>query len=86
LRRSTPPPRRTSAGRPSSSKHVGTLEHWQFDAFRVNWVAEWRGRGTAASTLGAEFKVDCKVTHCGHDSFHMLRENGVWKLEGGASR
>jgi hypothetical protein len=30
-----------------------------------------------------QFKVGAKVTHCGYDSFHMLRENGVWRLEGG---
>ena len=31
-----------------------------------------------------QFKVDGKVTHCGYDSFHMLKEEGAWRIEGGA--
>jgi hypothetical protein len=31
-----------------------------------------------------QFKVDGKVTHCGYDSFHMLRQAGAWRIEGGA--
>jgi ketosteroid isomerase-like protein len=30
-----------------------------------------------------QFKVGGKVSHCGYDSFHMLKENGAWRLEGG---
>jgi len=30
-----------------------------------------------------QFKVGGKVSHCGYDSFHMVREDGVWRLEGG---
>jgi hypothetical protein len=31
-----------------------------------------------------QFKVDNKVSHCGYDSFHMLKENGAWKIESGS--
>ena len=40
----------------TSSKHVGTLEHWQYETFRVNWDAEWRGSTMAVFTLGADGK------------------------------
>ena len=30
-----------------------------------------------------QFKVDNTVSHCGYDSFHMLKENGAWKIESG---
>jgi hypothetical protein len=30
-----------------------------------------------------QFKVGGKVSHCGYDSFHMLKEDGVWRIEGG---
>jgi hypothetical protein len=35
-----------------SSKMVGTLEHWQYDTFRVVWDDWWRGRSTI--TFGIE--------------------------------
>lgn len=30
-----------------------------------------------------QFKVGGTVSHCGYDSFHLVREGGVWRLEGG---
>ncbi len=40
--------------------------------------------GDVALVWGSyQFKVGGKVTHCGYDAFHMLREGGVWRLEGG---
>jgi ketosteroid isomerase-like protein len=40
--------------------------------------------GDVALVWGSyQFKVGGKVSHCGYDSFHMLRERGVWRLEGG---
>ena len=51
------------------------------------WIGEPTVRidGDVALVWGYyQFKVDAKVTHCGYDSFHMLKENGAWRIEGGA--
>jgi CubicO group peptidase (beta-lactamase class C family) len=40
----------------TSSKHAGNMEHWQYDTFRVNWEAEWRGSAMATFTLGSDGK------------------------------
>jgi hypothetical protein len=38
----------------ASSTHAATLEHWQYDTFRVRWDNAWEGReGTATFTIGA---------------------------------
>ncbi|MHB1329742.1 MAG: nuclear transport factor 2 family protein, partial [Gemmatimonadales bacterium] len=29
------------------------------------------------------FLIGGKRTHCGHDAFHLVREHGAWRLEGG---
>jgi hypothetical protein len=38
----------------ASSKHAGRMEHLQYDTFRVNWDAEWRGSAIATFTLGVD--------------------------------
>ena len=40
----------------TSSKHAWNMEHWQYDTFRVNWDAEWRGSGMATFSLGVDGK------------------------------
>ena len=40
----------------TSSKQAGNMEHWQYDTFRVNWDAEWRGSGMATFSLGVDGK------------------------------
>lgn len=40
----------------TSSKRAGTMEHWQYDTFRVTWDAAWRGSAMASFTLGADGK------------------------------
>ena len=40
----------------TSSKHAGNMEQWQYDTFRVNWDAEWRGSAMATFTLGVDGK------------------------------
>ena len=40
----------------ASSKQAGTLEHWQYDMFRVQWDAAWRGGPMVAFVLGADGK------------------------------
>ena len=41
-----------------SSKQAGTLEHWQFDTFRVVWDDWWRGRSTITFTVGPNGAAD----------------------------
>jgi hypothetical protein len=44
-----------------SSTQAGTLEHWQFDTFRVVWDDWWRGRSTITYTIlpnGAADRLD----------------------------
>ena len=31
-----------------------------------------------------QFRVGDQLSHCGHDLFHLTRDGGVWRLEGGA--
>jgi CubicO group peptidase (beta-lactamase class C family) len=40
----------------TSSKQAGTMEHWQYDTFRVTWDAAWRGTAMVTFTLGADGK------------------------------
>jgi CubicO group peptidase (beta-lactamase class C family) len=40
----------------TSSKQAGSLEHWQYDTFRVNWDAAWRGRPMVTFVVGADGK------------------------------
>jgi acetyl esterase/lipase len=30
-----------------------------------------------------EFRIGDRVSHCGHDGFHLVREQGRWRIEGG---
>ena len=56
-------------------------------ALDERWIGEPTVRvdGDVALVWGFyQFKVDGKVTHCGYDSFHMLKEKGAWRIEGGA--
>jgi len=41
-----------------SSMMVGTLEHWQFDTFRVVWDDWWRGRSTITFGVGPNASAD----------------------------
>jgi Domain of unknown function (DUF3471) len=36
----------------SSSKRAGTLEHWQYDTFRVRWDDAWQGTSLVTFTIG----------------------------------
>lgn len=40
----------------SSSRMAGTMEHWQYDTFRVRWDAAWRGTALVTFALGADGK------------------------------
>jgi CubicO group peptidase (beta-lactamase class C family) len=40
----------------TSSKQAGSMEHWQYDTFRVTWEAEWRGGPMVTFVLGADGK------------------------------
>lgn len=41
-----------------SSTQAGTLEHWQYDTFRVVWDDWWRGRSTITYTIGPNGSAD----------------------------
>lgn len=41
-----------------SAAQAGTLEHWQFDAFRVRWDDWWRGRSTIQFLLAPNGTID----------------------------
>ena len=41
-----------------SSRMAGTLEHWQYDTFRVLWDDWWRGRSTITFTVGPNGSAD----------------------------
>lgn len=41
-----------------SRTQVGTLEHWQYDTFRVVWDDWWRGRSTITYGIGANGSAD----------------------------
>jgi hypothetical protein len=38
----------------SSSTHAGTLEHWEYDTFRVRWDNAWEGTSFATFTIGRD--------------------------------
>jgi len=38
----------------TSSKQAGSMAHWQYDSFRVNWDAAWRGSPMVTFVLGAD--------------------------------
>ena len=42
----------------SSSSQAGTLEHWQYDSFRVLWDDWWRGRSTITFGIGPNGSAD----------------------------
>lgn len=41
-----------------SSTQAGTLEHWQYDTFRVVWDDWWRGRSTITFVVGPDGAAD----------------------------
>lgn len=38
----------------TSSTHAGTLEHWEYDTFRVHWDLPWEGTSFATFTIGRD--------------------------------
>lgn len=38
----------------ASSTHAGTLEHWEYDTFRVRWDNAWEGSSFATFTIGRD--------------------------------
>jgi len=38
----------------SSSTHAGTLEHWEYDTFRLHWDNAWEGTSFATFTIGRD--------------------------------
>jgi CubicO group peptidase (beta-lactamase class C family) len=38
----------------TSSTHAGTLEHWEYDTFRVHWDDAWEGTPFATFTIGRD--------------------------------
>ncbi|HEY2375334.1 MAG TPA: serine hydrolase [Gemmatimonadaceae bacterium] len=38
----------------SSSTHAGTLEHWEYDTFRLHWDNTWEGSSFATFTIGRD--------------------------------
>jgi CubicO group peptidase (beta-lactamase class C family) len=38
----------------TSSTHAGTLEHWEYDTFRVHWDFAWEGTEFATFTIGRD--------------------------------
>ena len=38
----------------TSSTHVGTLEHWEYDTFRLRWDNAWEGTEFATFTIGRD--------------------------------
>ena len=76
---------KTSVSRRAASADVGRMSRAPQDLderFLKDPVV--RVDGDIALVWGSyQFKVGGKVSHCGYDSFHMLKENGVWRLEGG---
>ncbi|PYP66020.1 MAG: serine hydrolase [Gemmatimonadetes bacterium] len=38
----------------ASSTHVGTLEHWEYDTFRLRWDNSWEGTQFATFTIGRD--------------------------------
>jgi hypothetical protein len=54
-----------------SSRMVGTLEHWQYDTFRVVWDDWWRGRSTVSFVVGPNGNAD--RLEFGNFSLHRAR-------------
>lgn len=38
----------------TSSTHAGTLEHWEYDTFRLHWDDAWEGTSFATFTIGRD--------------------------------
>jgi hypothetical protein len=38
----------------ASSQHAGTLEHWEYDTFRVHWDNVWEGTEYVTFTIGRD--------------------------------
>ena len=38
----------------TSSTHAGTLEHWEYDTFRLHWDNAWEGTSFATFTIGRD--------------------------------
>jgi hypothetical protein len=38
----------------TSSTHAGTLEHWEYDTFRLHWDNQWEGTSFATFTIGRD--------------------------------
>jgi len=79
------------AGRDSVSRRMASLDVGRMSKSKQALDERFIGKptvrvdGDVALVWGYyQFKVDNKVTHCGYDSFHMLKENGTWKIESGA--
>jgi hypothetical protein len=76
---------KTTIGRRSAAGDVGRMTRSPQDLderFLEDPVV--RVDGDVALVWGYyQFKVGGKVSHCGYDSFHLVRESGTWRLEGG---
>lgn len=76
---------KVSISRRSAADDVGRMTRSPQD-LDERWLEEpvVRVDGDVALAWGYyQFKVGGKVSHCGYDSFHMIREDGAWKIEGG---
>jgi hypothetical protein len=38
----------------ASSTHAGTLEHWEYDTFRLHWDNAWEGTSFVTFTIGRD--------------------------------
>jgi hypothetical protein len=38
----------------ASSTHAGTLEHWEYDTFRLRWDNTWEGSDYVTFTIGRD--------------------------------
>jgi len=77
---------KVSIGRRPAAPDVGRMVRAPQD-LDERWLEEpvVRMDGDVALAWGYyQFKVGGNVSHCGYDSFHLVREDGVWRLEGGA--
>lgn len=76
---------KVSISRRNAADDVGRMTRSPQD-LDERWLEEpvVRVDGDVALVWGYyQFKVGGKVSHCGYDSFHMVREGGRWLLEGG---
>ena len=69
--------RPTTQDAPMIARSTDSLRERMFDAVvRVD--------GDVALVWGPyQFRVGSQVSHCGYDGFHLVRENGRWRIEGG---